>query len=98
MQTQLDGVTVIDTEPWRGEPLLAYLRKMIFWAAVVAEPADLAVLSLLGPRVGDPAVLAAVGIDALPAVASASLTRFGSDRNRRTVIGMLRSTLSCCGT
>lgn len=72
LQTQLDGVTVIDTEPWRGEPLLAYLRKMIFWAAVVAEPADLAVLSLVGPRVGDPAVLAAVGITALPAVASAS--------------------------
>ena len=57
LQTQLDGVTVIDTEPWRGEPLLAYLRKMIFWADVVAEPADLAVLSLLGPRVDDPAVL-----------------------------------------
>ncbi|TQR84750.1 folate-binding protein YgfZ [Mycobacterium hodleri] len=72
LQTQLDGVTVIDTEPWRGEPLLAYLRKMIFWAAVVAEPADLAVLSLVGPRVGDPAVLAAVGITALPAVATAS--------------------------
>lgn len=72
LQTQLDGVTVIDTEPWRGEPLLAYLRKMIFWADVVAEPADLAVLSLVGPRVGDPAVLAAVGITALPAVATAS--------------------------
>lgn len=72
LQTQLDGVTVIDTEPWRGEPLLAYLRKMIFWADVVAEPADLAVLSLVGPRVGDPAVLAAVGITELPAVASAS--------------------------
>ena len=57
LQTQLDGVTVIDTEPWRGEPLLAYLRKMVFWADVVVEPADLAVLSLLGPRVGDPAVL-----------------------------------------
>ena len=49
IQTELDGVTVIDTEPWRGEPLLAYLRKMVFWADVVVEPADLAVLSLLGP-------------------------------------------------
>jgi hypothetical protein len=72
LQTQLDGVTIIDTEPWRGEALLAYLRKMIFWADVVADPADLAVLSLLGPRVGDPAVLAAIGITALPDVASAS--------------------------
>ena len=72
LQTQLDGVTIIDTEPWRGEALLAYLRKMIFWADVIADPADLAVLSLLGPRVGDPAVLAAIGVPELPAVASAS--------------------------
>ncbi len=72
LQTQLDGVTIIDTEPWRGEALLAYLRKMIFWADVVADPADLAVLSLLGPAVGTPAVLDALGVTALPAVASAS--------------------------
>jgi len=72
LQTQLDGVTVVDTEPWRGEELLAYLRKMIFWADVAAEPAGLAVLSLLGPRVDDPAVLAALGVAALPAVATAS--------------------------
>ncbi len=72
LQTQLDGVTIIDTEPWRGEPLLAYLRKMIFWAQVVAEPADLAVLSLLGPRVGDQAVLDAIGVSALPAPAWAT--------------------------
>lgn len=72
LQTQLDGVTIIDTEPWRGEELLSYLRKMIFWADVVVEPADLAVLSLLGPRVGDPAILTAIGVAALPAVASAS--------------------------
>jgi hypothetical protein len=72
LQTQLDGVTIIDTEPWRGDPLLAYLRKMIFWADVVAAPADLAVLSLLGPQVGDPALLEAIGVTALPAVASAS--------------------------
>jgi hypothetical protein len=71
-QTQLDGVTIIDTEPWRGESLLAYLRKMIFWADVVADPADLAVLSLLGPKVGDPAVLEAIGVPALPALATAS--------------------------
>jgi folate-binding protein YgfZ len=72
LQTQLDGVTIIDTEPSRGEPLLAYLRKMIFWADVVAEPAELAVLSLLGPSVGDPAVLRAIGVTELPAVSSAS--------------------------
>jgi folate-binding protein YgfZ len=71
LQTQLDGATIIDTEPWRGEPLLAYLRKMIFWADVVAEPADLAVLSLLGPRVGEQAVLDAIGVAALPAAGSA---------------------------
>ena len=72
LQTEIGGVTIIDTESWRGEPLLAYLRKMIFWADVVADPAELAVLSLLGPRVGDPAVLAAVGVPELPAVATAS--------------------------
>ena len=71
LQTELDGVTVVDTEPWRGEPLLAYLRKMIFWADVVADPADLAVLSLLGPQVGETAVLDVLGVDALPAVSSA---------------------------
>jgi folate-binding protein YgfZ len=71
LQTQLDGATIIDTEPWRGEPLLNYLRKMIFWADVVVEPADLAVLSLLGPRAGDPAVLEVIGVDTLPAASSA---------------------------
>jgi tRNA-modifying protein YgfZ len=71
IQTELDGVTVLDTEPWRAEPLLAYLRKMVFWADVVVEPADLAVLSLLGPGINDQAVLAALGIDALPAPSTA---------------------------
>jgi folate-binding protein YgfZ len=72
VQTQLDGVTIIDTEPWRAEPLLTYLRKMVFWADVVVEPADLAVLSLLGPGVRDAAVLAALGVDALPATSTAT--------------------------
>ena len=67
VQTELGGVTYLDTEPWRGEPLLAYLRKMVFWADVAVEAADLAVLSLLGPRSADPAVLAALGLDTLPA-------------------------------
>jgi tRNA-modifying protein YgfZ len=72
LQTELDGATIIDTEPWRGEPLLTYLRKMVFWADVVVDPAELAVLSLLGPQVRDAAVLAALGVDALPSLASAS--------------------------
>ncbi|SEH63102.1 hypothetical protein SAMN04489835_2249 [Mycolicibacterium rutilum] len=66
IQTELDGVTYLDTEPWRGEPLLAYLRKMVFWSDVAVEPADLAVLTLLGPLVADAAVLTALGVDALP--------------------------------
>ncbi len=60
LQTQLDGVTVLDTEPWRGQPLLDFLGKMIFWADVVVEPADLAVLSLIGPAV--PKALADLGL------------------------------------
>jgi folate-binding protein YgfZ len=67
IQTQLDDVTYLDTEPWRGEPLLTYLRKMVFWADVAVEPADLAVLSLLGPRLADPQVLDALDVDSLPA-------------------------------
>ena len=66
IQTELGGVTHLDTEPWRGEPLLGYLRKMVFWSEVTAEAADLAVLSLLGPRLDDRAVLDALGVDALP--------------------------------
>ncbi|OBB48306.1 folate-binding protein YgfZ [Mycobacterium sp. 852002-51961_SCH5331710] len=66
VQTELGDVTYLDTEPSRGEPLLAYLRKMVFWSDVAVEPADLAVLSLLGPRLGEPAVLDALGIGSLP--------------------------------
>lgn len=71
LQTELDGVTYLDTEPWRGEPLLAYLRKMVFWADVVVEPADLAVLSLLGPRLTDTPILDALGLASLPAEGAA---------------------------
>jgi folate-binding protein YgfZ len=67
VQTELGGVTYLDTEAWRGEPLSAYLRKMVFWSDVVVEPADLAVLSLLGPRLADPDMLSALGVTALPA-------------------------------
>lgn len=71
LQTELSGRTVLDTEPWRGEPLLSYLRKMVFWADVVIEPAELAVLSLLGPAVDDAAVLDALGVATVPADGSA---------------------------
>jgi folate-binding protein YgfZ len=66
IQTELDGVSYLDTEPWRSEPLLAYLKKMVFWAQVTPAAADLAVLSLLGPQLGDVAVLDALGLDTLP--------------------------------
>ncbi|MGV0777181.1 CAF17-like 4Fe-4S cluster assembly/insertion protein YgfZ [Mycolicibacterium elephantis] len=72
IQTELDGVTYLDTEAARGEPLLAYLRKMVFWADVTVDTADLAVLSLLGPRLADPTVLAALGVGSLPAEATAT--------------------------
>lgn len=70
-QTELDGVLYLDTEPWRGEPLLAYLRRMVFWADVTIEPADLAVLSLLGPALADTPVLDALGLGSLPAESTA---------------------------
>lgn len=66
IQTELAGTTYLDTEPWRAEPLLAYLRKMVFWSEVTPADADLAVLSLLGPKLTDQPVLDALGVDALP--------------------------------
>lgn len=66
VQTELGGTTYLDTEPWRGEPLLGYLRKMVFWSDVAPAAADLSVLSLIGPRLADAPVLAALGVDALP--------------------------------
>ncbi len=67
IQTELAGTTYLDTEPWRAEPLLAYLRKMVFWSEVTVAGVDLAVLSLLGPKLADQSVLDALGVDALPA-------------------------------
>ncbi len=67
IQTELGDVTYLDTESWRAEPLLAYLRKMVFWAQVAIEPADMAVLSLLGPQLAEGRVLGALGLDSLPA-------------------------------
>jgi tRNA-modifying protein YgfZ len=66
IQTELGGITHLDTEPWRGEPLLSYLSKMVFWSEVTPATADLAVLSLLGPRLADQAVLNVLGLAALP--------------------------------
>jgi tRNA-modifying protein YgfZ len=71
IQTELGGTTHLDTEPWRGEPLLQYLTKMVFWADVTPSGADVAVLSLLGPRLADRAVLDALGLDALPTESTA---------------------------
>ncbi|MBS2079890.1 folate-binding protein, partial [Mycobacterium tuberculosis] len=48
-----------------------YLRKMVFWSEVTPSDADLAVLSLLGPRLADQTILDALGVDALPAELSA---------------------------
>ncbi len=67
IQTELGGTTYLDTEPWRGEPLLQYLRKMVFWSEVTPAAAEMSVLSLLGPRLADRPVLDALGLNALPA-------------------------------
>jgi len=84
IQTQLDGVTYLDTEPWRGEPLLSYLNKMVFWSDVAVEPADLAVLSLLGPHLADPQVLDALGVGSLPAEGAAVALPEGGFLRRMT--------------
>lgn len=66
IQTEQGDTTYLDTEPWRGQPLLAYLQKMVFWSKVTPAAADIAVLSLLGPRLADRPLLDALGIDVLP--------------------------------
>ncbi len=73
VQTDLRERTYLDTEPWLGEPLTEHLRKMVFWADVTVQPADLAVLSLLGPRLADPAVLDALGVTELPGTSAVAL-------------------------
>lgn len=72
IQTESGGVTYLDTEPWRGEPLLAYLSKMVFWSDVAPAAADFAVLSLLGPQLADAGVLVALGLAELPASSTAA--------------------------
>ncbi|MFC9789275.1 YgfZ/GcvT domain-containing protein [Rhodococcus sp. NPDC127528] len=67
--TDLDGVTWIDTEAPNGPDLLGFLQKMVFWAKAEPKPAaDMAVLSLLGPDVRRPKLLAALGLSRLPDV------------------------------
>ncbi|RAU98845.1 CAF17-like 4Fe-4S cluster assembly/insertion protein YgfZ [Mycolicibacter senuensis] len=73
VQTELGGRTYLDTEPWLGDPLTEHLRKMVFWADVTIQPADLAVLSLRGPRLADPAVLDALGVSAPPGEAAVAI-------------------------
>lgn len=70
-QTEIGGMSYLDTEPWRGPALLSYLEKMVFWSDVRPVVADMAVLSLLGPDLASPTVLRAVGLDALPAEGTA---------------------------
>jgi tRNA-modifying protein YgfZ len=72
IQTELGGASYLDTEPWRAQPLLEYLKRMVFWSKVEPATADLAVLSLLGPRLNDPAVLDALGLNGLPAELTAT--------------------------
>jgi folate-binding protein YgfZ len=72
LQTELGGVSYLDTEAWRTGPLSDFLRKMVFWSEVTVTQADLAVLSLLGPQLHDRAVLNALGLDALPAEMTAT--------------------------
>lgn len=88
VQTELGDITYLDTEPSRGEPLLAYLRKMVFWSDVAVEAADLAVLSLLGPRLGDREVLDALGLDSLPAERTAVALPDGGFLRRPAAAGL----------
>lgn len=64
-QTELDGVTVLDTEASRVEPLKAYLTKMVFRADVRVEVSDLKILTLLGPAAAE-VVAAVLGITPPP--------------------------------
>ena len=70
-QTELDGTTYLDTESWRGTALLDYLTKMVFWADVQPAAADMAVLSLIGPKLAERPVLDVLGLDTLPAESTA---------------------------
>ncbi|ALR10636.1 glycine cleavage system protein T [Mycobacteroides saopaulense] len=64
IQTDLDGVTYLDTEPWRGQALKDFLAKMVFWAKVEVASSDLKVFTLLGPDTDG--LADKLGIAALP--------------------------------
>ncbi|HZQ34130.1 MAG TPA: folate-binding protein YgfZ [Mycobacterium sp.] len=66
VQTEFGDVTYLDTEPWRLEPLLTYLQRMVFRADVQPQAVDYAVLSLLGPALAEQKARDALGIDELP--------------------------------
>lgn len=67
--TDVDGVTWLDTGADRGDALLAFLTKMVFWAKVspAARP-DMAVITLIGPDAirGPVADLLEIDADATP--------------------------------
>jgi len=87
-QTELARVSYLDTEAWRGEPLLGYLTKMVFWSDVRPERADLAVLSLIGPALSDPSVVAALGVEALPPESTAVALPGGGFVRRMPIDGI----------
>lgn len=60
--TVLDDAVLLDVSPVGAESLHRYLTMMIFRSDVTVDFADLAVLSVLGPRAGE--VLAAAGLPA----------------------------------
>ncbi|MBL1077595.1 folate-binding protein YgfZ [Nocardia sp. 2] len=63
--TDLDGTVWIDTEAERGQALLDFLQKMVFWAdAKPVAAADHAVLSVLGPRTAE--LIETLGVASLP--------------------------------
>lgn len=46
--SDVDGTLYVDTEGGRGEPLLTFLTRMVFWADATPAAADLAVVTLVG--------------------------------------------------
>ncbi|MGF6887433.1 folate-binding protein YgfZ [Nocardia sp. GAS34] len=80
--TDLEGTLWIDTEGERGQALLDYLAKMVFWSDAKPEAApDHALLTLLGPRVAE--LTAALGIEELPRETYAAVALPGGGFLRR---------------
>lgn len=87
MQTELGETSYLDTEPWRTDPLLSYLTKMVFWADVSPSRAELAVLSLIGPKLSEQACLDALGVPELPPVLGAAALAGGGFLRRMPSAG-----------